>query len=56
MVKLIHARTGGTMWVAESRLAEYLGAGHRLASSPTVEATEEPKPAAKKRTRKKKEG
>lgn len=56
MVELIHARSGGAMWVDESRLNEYLEAGHKLASSysPAVDdATEKPE---KKRKSRKKEG
>ena len=31
MVKLINRTTGGEMWVHESRLQEYLAAGHKPA-------------------------
>ena len=44
MVKVINRFTKTTMWVAEERLEEYLGAGHVLASDnvcPVV--VEEPK-------------
>lgn len=34
MIKLINAQTGTEMWVHESRLAEYLAAGHKLAPPP----------------------
>lgn len=34
MVKLINAVTGSEMWVHESRVAEYLAAGHKLAPPP----------------------
>ena len=34
MVEMINALTGSRMWVHESRVEEYLGAGHRLAPSP----------------------
>ena len=34
MIKLEHAQTGGEMWVHESRLDEYLAAGHKLAAPP----------------------
>ena len=37
MIKLIHARSGGEMWVHESRLEEYLAAGHKLAAPPKPE-------------------
>lgn len=57
MVELIHARSGGKMWVHESRLSEYLGAGHKLASSCSAETVEEaPKQEPKKRKSRKKEG
>lgn len=52
MVKLRHARTGGDIWVHESRLEEYLAAGHKLAAPPVVPKTEK-KPVAKKATAKK---
>ena len=50
MIKLIHAVSGGEMWVHESRLEEYLAAGHKLAAPPKVETKQ---PAAKKSTTKK---
>ena len=34
MIKLIRADTGGEMWVHESRLEEYLAAGHKPAAPP----------------------
>lgn len=34
MIKLQNARNGGEMWVHESRLDEYLAAGHKLAAPP----------------------
>ena len=40
MVELVNAQTGGRMWVHETRVGEYLAAGHRLAA--------EAKPAAEK--------
>ena len=49
MVKLIHAVSRGDMWVHESRVHEYLAAGHKLAAPPKVE---EKQPAAKKSTKK----
>lgn len=54
MVKFINHSTGSAMWVHESRINEYIAAGHKLAASysngekPT--ATEEKKPTV---TRKK---
>ena len=35
MIRLIRADSGGEMWVHESRLDEYLAAGHRPAAPPT---------------------
>lgn len=34
MVKLVNRLTGGETWVHESRLEEYLAAGHKLAAPP----------------------
>jgi hypothetical protein len=34
LIKLINKTTGTDMWVADSRLAEYLAQGHRLAPAP----------------------
>lgn len=34
MVKLVNRTTGTIMWVHESRLEEYLAAGHCLAAPP----------------------
>ncbi len=34
MIKLINRLTGGDMWVHESRVDEYLAAGHKLAAPP----------------------
>lgn len=34
MIKLINVYTGGDMWVHESRLEEYLAAGHKPAADP----------------------
>ena len=56
MIKLVHAITGGDMWVHESRLEEYLAAGHKLAAHPKKEEApkvETKQPAAKKTTTKK---
>lgn len=49
MVKLRHARTGGDLWVHESRLDEYLAAGHKLAAAPTPPKTAPKKKAAPKK-------
>lgn len=57
MIPLINQLTGGTMWVHESRLEEYLAAGHKLAASPKPAENPEAKPeapAAKKPAAKKK--
>ena len=37
MVEMINALTGSRMWVHESRVEEYLGAGHRPAPPPEPE-------------------
>lgn len=34
MIRLVNRRSGGDMWVHESRLEEYLAAGHKLAVPP----------------------
>ena len=54
MVKMINRSFGCEMWVDESRVNEYLEAGHRLASEPSKapKTTEKPK-RAKKTTEKK---
>lgn len=56
MVKLIHARSGGPMWVTEDRLEEYLAAGHKLAALPEMPVPTEPvrRPPAKKKAAAKK--
>lgn len=51
MVKLIHARSGGEMWVHESRVEEYLAAGHKLAAPPPP-PPKAAKPAKKKSPKK----
>lgn len=49
MVEFINKLTGNKMLVHESRVDEYLAAGHTLAAKPVLEKTEkaEKKPAAK---------
>lgn len=47
MIKLVRRDSGGEMWVHESRLDEYLAAGHKLAAPPTPPAPKAEKPAAK---------
>lgn len=46
MVKFINGHTGSVMWVHESRVGEYLAAGHKLAASTQPEP--EKKPTRKK--------
>ena len=53
MIRMINKTTGSTMWVHESRLDEYLEAGHKLASPPEKPAPAEPvkrPPASRKKT------
>lgn len=50
MIKLIRGDSGGEMWVHESRLDEYLAAGHKLAAPPPL-PPKPAKPAAKKTTK-----
>lgn len=50
MVRFINKLTGGDMWVAEPRVAEYLTAGHKLAVEvPAAPAVEKPAVPPKKR-------
>ena len=44
MIKFINRVTGSEMWVHESRVDEYLAAGHRPAAAPAPEK----KPAAQR--------
>ena len=44
MIKFVNRLSGGEMWVHESRVDEYLRAGHKLA----LAAASEKKPAPKK--------
>ena len=44
MRQFINKLTGGEMWVADSRVEEYLAAGHRLAASPAPEKPTKTKP------------
>ena len=48
MVKFINCHTGSVMWVHESRVEEYIAAGHKLAATPSVEK----KPTTRKKTTK----
>ena len=34
MIRMINRQTGGTMWVADDRVEEYLGLGHKLPAPP----------------------
>ena len=45
MIRMVNRQTGGDMWVHESRVDEYLAAGHSLAAPP-------PPPAPEKRGKK----
>ena len=54
MVAFINALTGGPMWVHESRVEEYLAAGHKLvseapAAKPAKEAPKPKTPAKRKK-------
>ncbi len=51
MIQFINKATGVDMWVHETRVEEYLAAGHKLAAS-TPDPQPEEKPAPKKTTRK----
>lgn len=56
MVRFVNRITGSAMWVHESRVDEYLAAGHKLAAPPEKPAPAEPvkrPPARKKSTAKK---
>ena len=54
MIRLVNRITGGEMWVHESRLEEYMAAGHKLAAPPPApEKQPAKKPAARKSTAKK---
>lgn len=55
MIKLINKLTGGAMWVDESRVDEYLAAGHKKPAAVTKEPVKVIKEAVKK-TRTKKDG
>ncbi len=53
MIKFINKVTGTEMWVADSRVEEYLAAGHELAAVPSEKPTEsKPKRRATKTTKK----
>lgn len=55
MIRLVNKDTGTDTWVHESRLEEYLAAGHRLAAPPERTAPSEPvkRPPARRKTSKK---
>lgn len=52
MIRMVNRQTGGNMWVHESRVEEYLAAGHVLAAPPApakpVKAEEKKKTTRKK--------
>ena len=52
MIRMVNRITGADMWVHESRLDEYLEAGHRLASTPEPPAPAEPEEKPKRTRRK----
>ena len=35
MIRMVNHLTGGTMWVSDDRVEEYLKLGHRLEAPPT---------------------
>lgn len=45
MIKFINAYTGGEMWVHETRMDEYIAAGHKLAPPPEPPAPRKPRAA-----------
>lgn len=47
MIKFVHALTGSTMWVHESRVEEYIARGHKLAIPPEAPHEEPPKKTKK---------
>ena len=42
MIRLKNRDTGGDMWVHETRLEEYLAAGHRPVAAPAAKTPAEP--------------
>lgn len=56
MIKFINKISGGDMWVHESRVEEYLAAGHKLAAPPKPDhpliRDEKPAKPAKRKTTK----
>ena len=48
MVKMINKHFGNEMLVAESRVEEYLSAGHKLADVPATKEKPKSKPKANK--------
>lgn len=51
MIRMVNTVTGSTMFVHESRLDEYLAAGHKLAVPPvTPDSTPIRRPPAKKKS------
>lgn len=47
MIKFINGWTGTDMWVAETRVEEYIAAGHKLAADPPEVPTVTEKPKLK---------
>ena len=43
MIEFINAHTGGVMYVHETRIEEYLKAGHKMAPPPLPPVKEKPK-------------
>ena len=56
MVRLVNRLTGTEMWVHETRLSEYLAAGHVPAASPEGTKEPEPKKTVPKKTKGTKKG
>lgn len=56
MIKFINGWTGTDMWVAETRVEEYIAAGHKLAAAPPEVPTvkEKPEPKTKEKAEPKK--
>lgn len=48
MIKFINKNSGGPMWVHESRIDEYLAAGHQIAPPPPLPEPKKKPTKAKK--------
>ena len=55
MVRMVNRVTGSDMWVHNTRVDEYLAAGHRLATPPAPPAPSAPVKRPQKKTAKKAE-